>query len=185
MNRRKAIKQLGLLTGGMVLLPSCNLSGEKVARAMNGLSVTASQEELMQEIVASIIPEGKLPGALSLNVHDFVWVMADDCLADEEQRKFLKGLDGFKEQVRALKKDPFNDLEETERADILRILEDPGEEMVWEEVTFFVKKVKEFSILGYMQSEYVMTEVMPYPLVPGKNPACNPVDPQQRINVNG
>ena len=185
MNRRQAIRQLGLLTGGVVLLPSCNLSEEKVARAMNRLSVTASQEEQMRDIVASIIPEGKLPGASSLGVHDFVLVMADDCLSDEEQRQFLQGLDGFKEQVRALKEGPFNDLEEAERTDILRVLEDPGEEMVWEEVTFFVKKVKEFSILGYMQSEYVMTEVMPYPLVPGKNPACHPVDPEQRINING
>jgi len=185
MNRRKAIKQLGLLTGGMVLLPSCNLSEEKVVRAMNRLRVTTSQEQLMQEIVACIIPEGKLPGALQLNVPDFVWVMADDCLAEEQQEQFMQGLNGFDEQIRALYDEEFMDLEDPEKLAALKVLEDPGEAMVWKEVTFFVKKAKEFSILGFMQSEYIMTEVMPYPLIPGKNPACQTIDPQQRINVNG
>ena len=185
MNRRKAIKQLGLLTGGMVLLPACNLSEEKVAMAMNRLRVTESQEALMKEIVAAIIPEGDLPGASSLQVHDFVWVMADDCLADEEQKQFIQGLNGFQEQVRALQEEDFEDLEDKEKTAVLEVLEDPGEAMVWKEVSLFVKKAKEFAILGYMQSEYIMTEVMPYPLIPGKNPACRMVDPEQRINING
>ncbi len=68
MDRRKALVNLGILTGGMVLLPSCEFSKEKISFALNNLQVTESQESLLKDIVSFLIPEGDLPGAGSLNV---------------------------------------------------------------------------------------------------------------------
>ena len=49
------------------------------------LQVTQTQESLLKDIVSALIPEGDLAGAGSLNVHDFVWVMVDDCMDKEKQ----------------------------------------------------------------------------------------------------
>jgi hypothetical protein len=53
------------------------------------------------------------------------------------------------------------------------------------DVLNFVEITKSFTILGYMKSEYIMTEVMPYSLVPGSYGTCETIDNSKRINVNG
>jgi len=49
----------------------------------------------------------------------------------------------------------------------------------------FIQTSKNFTSLGYMRSEYIMTEVMPYTLVPGTYGPCETVDNSKRINING
>ena len=44
MDRRKALLNLGILTGGMVLLPSCDFTEEQVSLSLNKLRITASEE---------------------------------------------------------------------------------------------------------------------------------------------
>ena len=47
-----------------------------------------------------------------------------------------------------------------------------------------IEIAKAFTILGFNKSEYIMTEVMPYTLIPGKNPTCRNLDPNEKINAN-
>ena len=51
------------------------------------------------------------------------------------------------------------------------------------EVSYFIETTKSFVTQGFMQSEFVMTEVMPYALVPGKPPVCMEIDPNGQINI--
>ena len=53
-----------------------------------------------------------------------------------------------------------------------------------EDVKYFIEVSKSFAILGFMKSEYMMTEVMPYSLVPGKPPVCRTIVPNEQININ-
>jgi len=164
MNRRKALKNLGILSGGIVLLSSCDFSKEKVSLVLNKLNITSSQENLMKELVATIIPDGEISGAEKLMVHDFVWIMVDDCLESAEQESYLKGLTNFDTNIKKLEGKTFLSLVEKDRINALGLIEaskEKASENVNEDLINFVKITKNFAILGYMQSEYIMTEIMP------------------------
>lgn len=188
MDRRNALRNLGILTGGMVLLPSCDFSQEKVSLVLNKLSIKASEESLMKELVSCIIPEGDMPGAASLKVDGFVWVMVDDCLNDKDQSRFLKGLHSFEATVKKSNGKSFLSMEQDERETTLtEILNKTSKttESAEDEIKFFVSMTKNLTAYGYMKSEYIMKEVMPYTLIPGSYGPCETVDYSKRINVNG
>jgi len=188
MDRRKALRNLGILTGGMVLLPSCDFSKEKISFALNNLQVTETQESLLKDIVSTLIPEGDLPGAGSLQVHDFVWVMVDDCMDKETQAVYLRGLNEFDSHVKKITQKTFVSNNNEERELVLKsIAEDPTDESakVNTDVKTFFNTTKQLTIFGYMRSEYIMTEVMPYTLIPGSYGPCETIDNTKRLNVNG
>lgn len=185
MDRRKALKHIGLAAGGIVLLPSCDLSKENVSRVMNKLKVTETQEALVADLVETVIPESEIPGAGSLKVADFVWVMADDCLNEDIQLSFLKGLENFKDKYKQVAGKEFSSSEASLRVSTMNsMIDKESADDSKNDVITFMEIIKYFSILGYTQSEYFMTEMMPYSLVPGKNPECRTVDPNEKINVN-
>lgn len=188
MDRRNALRNLGILTGGMVLLPSCDFSEEKVSLVLNKLSIKPSEESLMKELVGCIIPEGEIPGAASLGVHGFVWIMVDDCMSEEKQSSFLKGMKSFVPFVKKATGTSFLSMEQREREktllDLLSIkMEDADPSQ--KDTLFFVSAVKGVTAYGYMQSEYIMKDIMPYTLIPGSYGPCETIDNTKRINVNG
>ena len=192
MNRRTALKNLGLLTGGFILLPSCNFSKEKVTIILNKLQITAKEEALVKEIVATIIPEGEIPGAKSLEVHNFVWVMVDDCLSIEKQTSFMNGLKLFDTKVNDISGNSFSKLPENKRITVLKDLlnaniekGDHSKKSNIEDIQNFIKTTKYYTGFGYMQSKYIMTKIMPYQLVPGTYGTCDTIETNKRINVNG
>ena len=188
MDRRKALRNLGILTGGMVLLPSCEFSKEKISIALNNLQVTETQESLLKNLVSTLIPEGDLPGAGSLEVHDFVWVMVDDCMDKERQDAYIRGLNDFESYIKKTIGKTFASGSNEERVLALKgISEDATDDSakINDDVKVFFNTTKELTIFGYMRSEYIMTEVMPYTLIPGSYGPCETVDNTKRINVNG
>lgn len=210
MDRRTLLKQLGLFTGGIMLMPACNLDPKMVSVALDNLDITVEQEDLMKLLVEVIIPEGTFPGAKTLEVDKFVWVMADDCLTPKVQMRFIAGLGQFNALFKSkTAKDFANEKAKDERLPFVKEImqakapEPPPLPLVEVEnaadekkveipleqylayIQEFVNTVKNFSITGYLQSEYIMTEVMPYALVPGKEAFCKTIDPSQKVNIHG
>ena len=184
MDRRKALKQIGLLSGGMILFPSCDLSKENVSRVMNKLEVTENQEKLLAALVEAIIPESEIPGAGTLNVADFVWVMVDDCLDEDTQKSFISGLNEFEGRFAKINGSSFDKSGQDERAHGLRSIVEQESTYENDPVVGMIEIAKAYAILGYNKSEYIMTEIMPYTLIPGKNPICRTLDPNEKININ-
>lgn len=192
MNRRKALKNLSLITSGIFLLPSCNFSDEKVSIILNKLQITLGVEKLLQEIVATIIPEGDIKGARSLKVHNFVWIMIDDVLTEKKQKSLMNGLIIFDHKVKDLKGSSFIDLFEKDKFIILNDLlngdikdNEPEKKRDLKDMKSFIKAAKYYATWGYMQSEYIMTEIMPYQLVPGTYGPCEKIETNKRVNING
>jgi hypothetical protein len=193
MNRRDILKNLSLITGGALILPSCDFFAEKVAIAMNNLNITAKQEELLAELVGVIIPDGNIPGAKQLNVQDFVWVMVDDCLEIPDQKRFLTGLDQFVSYSRKSAGRTFSKLSLEKKTRLLQeILATPSNEAInntgpaeknMADVHFCIRNIKRFTVQGYLQSKYVMTEIMPYSLIPGSYESCKQIDKSKPVNI--
>ena len=185
MNRRKALKKLGILASGITLLPSCDFSSENITRVRNKFSVTQSQDDLMRSLIDTLIPKTDSPGGLELKLDDFVWVMIDDCLDDEMQTSCLQGLQVFDDRIGEISGSRFSTSDVKGRLNALIKLQDTGNSDEMEDSLVFLNVVKGFCMLGFQRSEYVMKEEMPYALIPGKPPKCELIDPTKRVNING
>lgn len=186
MNRRTALQQLAILTGGMAFIPSCSFDADKVSIALNNLKIKASQEKLLAEVVDTIIPATDIPGAKVFDIHHFVLVMTDDCQDKPDQETFIKGLDQFEPYVEQQYDKSFMKSDQQEREAMLTSIMQPAaaskQEVKAEEPEFdlsairaFLSSTKRYTIHGYMMSQYIMTEVFPYQLVPGHFKGCVPV----------
>jgi hypothetical protein len=159
---------------------------------MNKLQITAKEKSLLNEMVASIIPEGELPGAKSLKVDNFVWVMVDDCLPKEQQNSFMNGLKLFDSKVKEISRNSFVESDTGEKIKILNAIldidiekDETNKKSNIKDLQNFIKTTKYYTGRGYLQSEYIMTEIMPYQLVPGTYGVCETIEKNQRINING
>jgi hypothetical protein len=95
--------------------------------------------------------------------------MIDDCLSKVDQQKWLSGFTQF---IEVIKK---NDFEDNEVPDQLKFLAELDESKDEGDINFFFKTMKRFTIRGYTSSEYFMTTVQDYKMIPGKYKGCVPV----------
>lgn len=167
MKRRDALRSLALLTGGLVLVPSCDFSKEDILSAYQKLQITPSLSQLLAQIADTIIPAGKIKGAKDLSVQDFILVMVNDCVDEEGQKSFMAGIQGFEAFSESSAGKAFSKLEVSQRESLLQTglaLEDEKQKHIKD----FLSMAKRFTIQGFMLSEYIQTEVKPYSLIPGE-----------------
>ncbi len=181
MERRDALKALAVLTGGAVLVPSCNFLKEDILAAYKNLQVTPSLQQMLAQIANTIIPAGALKGAADLQVQDFILVMVNDCFKPEEQQVFMRGMQHFNDYSDAVGGKSFKRLTPEGQAQVveaglaLEPKEAPAAETAEEKeareneqaVHTFLQTTKRFTIQGFMMSQYMMTEVKPYQMLPG------------------
>jgi Gluconate 2-dehydrogenase subunit 3 len=175
MKRRSALRSLALVLGGTVVLPAWATSwnAESIGELQAGLA-SADQTALLAEIVETIIPTTDSPGAKALGVHLFILKMLADCYEKPEQTRFLNGLTQLEEMVRSAYGKSFVACSQAQRLEILQGREAALKSQPAEKDPFF-PFLKNMTIQGYLNSEYVMREVYKYELVPGRYHGCVPV----------
>jgi len=162
MERRVAIKQVLIFAGGMALLPSLMKAAGQVSINLKNLNVNADDEKLLAEIAEIIIPKTGTPGAKDLGLHLFVLKMVDDCYEKSVQQKFLSGLKTFEGLDQAALKQAVADA-------------NSGKSNVSEDARAFYRLMKQQTINGYMNSKYVMTNLVVWELIPGRYNGYFPV----------
>jgi len=155
MNRRHALRHIALISGGLALIPSCDFSKEDILSAYENLKITTTQKDLLAAISDSIIPAGEIKGALDLEVVDFILVLT----SKEKVDLILQGI--------SLEED--ESLEGKKRG----------------EISYFLNTIKRFTIQGYMASEYIQTEIIPYSLIPGEYNGAVLISDLQKPRING
>jgi hypothetical protein len=162
MERRTAIKNLFIIAGGIAILKSCTPGKNKASIELKKIDVSADQEALLAEFVEVLIPETTTPGAKSLGLHLFVLKMVDDCHDAEDQKKFMAGLTALNQQS-------FQKAAADERKKIVETIRTSSD------APGFFDIVRRRTLQGYMNSKYVMTELIPYELVPSRYNGFFPV----------
>ncbi|WP_026950555.1 gluconate 2-dehydrogenase subunit 3 family protein [Algoriphagus mannitolivorans] len=190
MNRRHALRHIALISGGLALIPSCDFSKEDILAAYKNLKITASQKQLLGMVSDTIIPAGEIKGALEIEVPDFILVMVNDCFTKENQDKFSAGLSAFPDYVKETTGKKYEDLSTKEKeALILETAKLEGDESEEGQrkaaVAYFVNSTKRFTIQGYMASEYIQTEIVPYSLIPGEYNGAVLITDLQKPRING
>ncbi|WP_291784476.1 gluconate 2-dehydrogenase subunit 3 family protein [Cecembia sp.] len=166
MKRRDALRNLALLTGGLVLVPSCDFSKEDILAAYQNLQITPSLKQLLANIADTIIPPGEIKGAADLSVQDFILVMVNDCMDESGQQSFMNGLQGFESFSKNTAGKNFSKLIQEEKENLI-LGGLSNEEESEKDIRSFLGTTKRFTIQGFMLSEYIQTEVKPYSLIPG------------------
>lgn len=188
MQRREVLKSLAILTGGAVLIPSCNFEKEDILAAYSNLQITPSLQTLLGQIADTIIPPGQLKGASDLAVQDFILVMVNDCFDTDQQAQFTKGLLGFNAFSKKAAGGNFSKLDSPTKekviAEGLAIDEDSADE-TGKAVRSFLSIAKRLTIQGFMMSEYIQTEVKPYSLIPGSYNGEVLISSISNMKING
>lgn len=164
MKRRTAIKQLLIVAGGLVLIPSCLRESGKPTIDLANLDLSATDEALLAEIVEALIPETDTPGAKTLNLHLFVMKMVDDCHTEADRQAFVDGLKMWNPSAQRVLGLDFDEADAAARHDFIEAINGDKDH----ELATFLGITKRRTIQGYLNSEYVMTHELRYELVPGR-----------------
>jgi hypothetical protein len=188
MNRRIALKQLGLITAGAAMLPACvKESAKATSIALKNIKVSGGQEAVLAEIADTLIPATDMPGAKAMNVHQFILRMVDDCQTTEAQRDFEKGFIAFEAAVDKKYGKSFGELSAADRNSFLNELNATAkaerEKESLSPVSKFYSMTRRYTIQGFTSSEYVLTKVLPYKMIPGKFIGCVPITDKNDIKT--
>lgn len=173
LNRRTAIKQLLVVSAGAWLVPSCMEDRTKGSFLLKNFSLSATQENLLAEIAETIIPKTSTPGAKDVYAHQFVMKMMDDCATKEDQQNFVKGLDAFADFAEKTAGTSFMKATPAQRSGVLEAIE-KNISADSNEVKFY-RKMKSLTVRGYTSSQYFLTQVQVYNIIPGSFKGCVPV----------
>ncbi len=170
MQRRSALKNVALTLGGLVSLPAwaTRWTPESIGH-VSGLA--AEQEAVLAEVVETIIPETSTPGAKSLKVHQYALRMIKDCYGESAQNTLKQGLVLADQTANQLYKKTFVAADAKQRLAVLNAMSTSSDAAAKQ----FVSMIKGLTIQGYMNSEYVLVNMMDYNMAPGFYHGCVPL----------
>ncbi|MEO6456276.1 MAG: gluconate 2-dehydrogenase subunit 3 family protein [Ginsengibacter sp.] len=173
MDRRSSLKTLFIISTGAAFLPSCLQDEKKPSLALKNIKITGNEEELLSELCETIIPKTDTPGAKDISAHLFALMMIDDCNPPDNRDKFAKGFKAFEEFTKKKFDKSFVKCTPAERKEILKTIE--SKQGIPEDVDFFYNGIKRLTVQAFTTSEYYLTKVQVYKLVPGRFYGCVPV----------
>jgi len=192
MNRRTVLKNLAIVAGGAILLPSCVKHSDGDTITLKRIKLSDTQQKLVGDICETIIPRTNTPGAKDIRVNLFVLKMLDDCYTKTDQEKFVSGLAEFDDMVKKKYGSAFADLTDKQRQEFLvalgkrakpvttpaksikpvseaqKSIEAPVKKPDVPPLPFCYQAIKQQTIFGYTNSQYFMTKQIVYELVPGR-----------------
>lgn len=186
MNRRDALKGLGLSLGYVIATPtllgmlqSCTKKAEKWTPIFH----SKKQALVLERLVDLILPRTKdTPGALDVNVPQFIDLYASKTLTEEDKDNYNLGFDAVMEEL-GIANDPL-DAEQpitlkTEDFDAilskyLRISKAQRQAYSNENHLVFMtlSKLRDQSVWVYKTSKEIGTKVLVYDPIPGQQKGC-------------
>ena len=122
---------------------------------------------MLGDVVDTIIPRTDTPGASDLGVQDFVELMVQDCFEKPVQEQLGTGLARLDKEAQSRFGQGFSALKSAQKLDLVKSL--AGRK---DSEADFLNSVKNLTIQGYTSSEYFMTNVTKYELIPARYHGC-------------
>ena len=163
MDRRKAIKNIAIVSGGLITLPQWMVSCGVSDSTFHQTSFSIAEQKILASITDAIIPAGNSIGALSVGVDKFLQKLIDDCYEKNAQDNVKAQLRSLEEAAKTINKRSFADCTQAQRQELLLKLSTSGKK---EEKDFF-DLVKSETIRGFNTSQKVMQEYLGYKVAPG------------------
>jgi hypothetical protein len=186
-SRRIALKQVFTVVGGVIFLPACyHEHKDKVTMVLGRLRVEGAQQDTLEGLADTLLPAGSTPsestlGAKAVGAHLFVWRMIADCYPENQQQQFIRGLAAFEEQAYKQYGKTFAGCNPKQKETLVAALDasvssqGPSSGRSPSDLSFFFRENKKLLIRGYLGSQYFLTKIEVYELVPGRWHGCTPV----------
>jgi len=166
MERRSALKHLIFYTAGVALLPKLLVETASAGEIQVDLKLDLNGQRLLAEVAEAIIPESNTPGAKGLNVHLFVMKMIADCYDEKARQRFLTGLNLVDEASQKKNSRKFMQSSKAERQALLTSIQNKDGHQP--DLVYFFSLMKALTLQGYLNSQYVMTNLTKYELIPAR-----------------
>ncbi len=167
MDRRLAIKNLMVASGGMLALPAW--AREWTAQGLvHTSSFSATEQQLLASVADTIIPAGNSIGAITVGVDKFLQKLIDDCYDKEVQSNVKKQMAALDTAAQATHQKSFSSLDQLQRETLLLKLSASSDKA---EKDFF-NLLKNETIRGFNTSKEVMTKYLKYQVAPGHYYGC-------------
>jgi hypothetical protein len=173
MNRRELFRNLLLISAGASLFPACTQEEKTSSLKLKNLQINSDQEACIEALAETIIPTTDSPGAKSLGIPSFILMMMDDCRSRKDQDAFMKGLELFMAEANKRTGTSFAKATKEQQKAILEDIE--KKKNAPEEMAAFYGMTKRLTIQGFTSSEYFLTKVQVYEMIPGRFHGCFPL----------
>jgi hypothetical protein len=172
-DRRTAIRQFVFASAGMVIIPSCMNRENNPGISLKNISLSKVEESFLEELAETIIPRTQTPGAKDISAHRFVLKMVDDCSAKRDQEIFMSGLKAFSKEAERIGGKHFSKLDAAGKIKVVQEIEASSESD--ETMRRFYKTFRKLTIQAYSSSEFFLTSIRVYEIIPGRFHGCVPV----------
>jgi len=159
-SRRRALQQVAILLGGAISAPTvAGVLSTATRRAWAAAptwaprTLSPAQLELVATLAEHIIPQTETPGARAAGVHRFVDTLLTDHYPAAERDRFLAGLAGVDTQAQSRYGKPFAQSATGQQLALLRELDAAAYAAGRGEDTWFFRRMKELTLVGYYTSE--------------------------------
>ncbi len=167
MHRRELLKTLTGIFGMAVTLPSW--ANGWTSTGLSGPDLLSKeQKRLLSDLVDTILPKTDTPGASDLGVQHFVELMVQDCFEKPVQEQLGAGLVRLDKEAQNRFGRGFSTLQSGQKLDLVKSLAGKKDS----EESAFLNSVRNLTIQGYTSSEYFMTNVTKYELIPARYHGC-------------
>jgi hypothetical protein len=170
MKRGTAIRAIIFTSAGVALFPSCVSDNAQKAVELSKIKITGEQANILTSLTQTIIPTTDTPGAKEEKTDEYILRMVNDCASPEDQQKFLTGIEQFEKMVKERYGKSFSSLTDVQKKELLTDLE--AKKDFPNAVTEFYGHIKGATVQYYTGSEYYMTKVMDYNIIPKRYKGC-------------
>jgi len=173
MQRRLLIKNIIFISAGAAMLPSCFSGKDELLATLKNINITQKEEAMLAQLSDTILPGINAGDPKGGGAHLFALMMVDECFDTDRQKKFVDGLKAFNGHIQKKSGKAFTACTPIEKTSLLNGMQQNNDAPV--EAVFFYTTMKSLTIQAYTTSQYYLTKVHEYKLVPGKFYGCVPV----------
>ena len=173
MQRRLLIKNIIFISAGASMLPSCFSGKDELLGTLKNINIAQKEEAMLAQLSDTILPGINAGDPNGGGAHLFALMMVDECFDTDRQKKFVDGLKEFNEHIQKKSGKAFTACTPIEKTSLLKGMQQKNNAP--DEAVFFYTTMKSLTIQAYTTSQYYLTKVHEYKLVPGKFYGCVPV----------
>jgi hypothetical protein len=168
MNRRNAVKNIMIASGGLITLPLWMRCGNADTTATHLTSFSFTEQKLLASITDTIIPAGNSIGALAMEVDKFLQKLIDDCHEKDVQDNVKAQLKELETSARSAYGKSFTSCTQVQRQELLLTLSSSANKAEKD----FINLIKSETIRGFNTSKEVMQKYLDYKVAPGHYYGC-------------
>lgn len=169
MNRRQALKGIAVVSGGVLVFPSCEMLKEPIP-VYDNLTIDRSQFDLITELANTLLPTKDLNITNPEPVNEFILTMVNDCSSLKDCELFVTGIKEFQLMLKEKYNKSITKLTREEQTDLFKTMSELKEDQKAQKLFFD-------STLNYTKqhlkgSEYFLTKHLDWKFIPSGYDGC-------------